>query len=216
MLRDSILGRTLIPGQRLDIETISLQMGISRMPVKQALDRLAGEGLVNVVPQRGTFVAEPSLRRVTEVFEVRTALELLAAERIIAGMTSQRLLALRGAVKAMEAVSDHDDVASHMEKNRHFHTLLIESAGNETLAQMYSQLDAHIQIARVHYRSDEWHQRTEQERHEHWAIVDAIEQGNLGDLKGVLKTHIERAKESLLADIEDADRDTTPLQHAGL
>jgi len=204
MLRDSILRRVLVPGKRLDIDTISSQMGISRMPVKQALSLLAAEGLVEIIPRKGTFVAAPSYTRVSDVFDVRSALELLAAEHVIPRMTPRRLKALRRALDAFDLPDQDGDVASHMEKNAHFHALIVEFAENKTLAEMYAQLGAHIQIARVHHRSPHWQQRIDLERHEHWAIYMAIEEGRLDALTSMLKMHLARAKQSLLDDIAES------------
>lgn len=200
MLRDSILNRSLVPGQRLDVDSLARQMGISQMPVKQALDRLTTVGLVEVIPRKGSFVAEPSYQRVSEAFDVRIALELLAAEKIIPRLTTQRLNTLRKALRAFGQLEDAD-VQGHMQKNARFHTLIVDYAENRTLAEFYAQLGAHIQIASVHYRSDHWVRRRDQERAEHMAILGAMEAGDAERLTSVLRGHLDRAKQSLLDDI---------------
>lgn len=200
-LRNGILDSTLAPGQRIESSLISSQMGISRMPVKQALDRLAAEGLLIVRPSKGTFVARPSLNTTNEAFEVRIALELLGAARMMERLTPEKLIALEEALQRLEDLPDEADVVAHMRENERLHTLMVEFSENKTLLDMYRRLRAHIQIAQIHYRSPEWQSRRDQERSEHRAMLEAIRSDDAAMLAGVLKQHLERARTSLLDDI---------------
>jgi DNA-binding GntR family transcriptional regulator/pimeloyl-ACP methyl ester carboxylesterase len=203
-LRDRILDHRLRPGERIDSQSLSDEMGISRMPVKQALDRLAAEGLLDVQPNRGTFVATPSLRQVEEAFEVRIGLELLAAARTVGNLSAERLAAFNASLDELDALVDDADPVRHMEANERFHTQLVDYADNATLSELYRTLRTHIQIAQIHYSAPGWESRREQERAEHRAIYAALSERDADALQRELEAHLRRAEHSLIADIRRA------------
>jgi DNA-binding GntR family transcriptional regulator len=178
---------------------------MSRTPVKDALNMLASEGLIDVVPRRGTFVAGLSADTIAEVFELRRALELLAAELLSDRATEADLDRLRERLAALdEPVEQDGDVDEHMRRNLAFHRAFIELAGNRTLLEVYESLNVHIQIARVHARWDNWQQRRRQERDEHVMILRALEARDTSALAAAVNAHIRRSKESLIDDLRSA------------
>ncbi len=199
-LRELILARSVRPGDRLDVDLLAAQMKVSRTPVKDALARLAAEGLVEVQPRRGTFVQRLTARDVAETFDIRAALEALAAERIAPSVGDHEILGLRHLLQPLsEKALDPD---AHWVLNATFHRQLIELAGSRRLTAMYAELQAHLQIARLHRGSADWHSRAGQEAVEHQAIVDALERHDPVASRAAVMSHIERAKRSLLSDFE--------------
>lgn len=204
-LKENILRQTLRAGQRLNVDELASQLGMSRTPVKDALNALASEGLVEILPRRGTFVIGVTAQDVAEAFEVRRALELLAAELLVARLTDEDLMALRAALARLDEVADGDAV-EHMQRNMAFHRLFVRLAGNRRLSEIYENLDVHIQIARVHARGDRWRERRTRERTEHLAIFRALEVRDAARLARAIDAHIRRAKESLIEDLTSAPR----------
>ena len=100
-LRLAILTSALRPGERLNPGELATQMGVSLMPVRHAIQLLAAEGLVEVRPRSGTFVASVSAREVRETFEIRRALECVAVEKAMACLTAPDLAELRRLRDAM-------------------------------------------------------------------------------------------------------------------
>src|SRR5690242_14145878 len=90
-LRDAILTRQFSPGQRLDMDSIARQLGVSLTPVRGAISLLAADGLVDVQPRSGTYVATVSAKDVEETMDIRCALECLAAEKAVARLTKDDL-----------------------------------------------------------------------------------------------------------------------------
>ena len=201
-LRELILARSVRPGDRLDVDLLAAQMKVSRTPVKDALARLASEGLVEVVPRRGTFVQRLTARDVAETFDIRAALEGLAAERIALSVSDREIIGLRGLLDDLNGKTLDPD--AHWLLNAMFHRRLVELVGSQRLMAMYAELQAHLQIARLHRGTGEWHNRAGQEALEHQAIVDAMERHDPVAARAAVTSHIERAKRSLLSDFEQA------------
>ncbi len=201
-LRELILARSVSPGDRLDVDLLAARMKVSRTPVKDALARLASEGLVAVVPRRGTFVQRLTARDVAETFDIRAALEGLAAERIALSIGDREVAELR---RMLDDLTERTlDPEAHWLLNATFHRRLVDLVGSQRLAAMYAELQAHLQIARLHRGSGDWHSRAGREAVEHLAIVDALERHDPVAARAAVISHIERAKRSLLSDFEQA------------
>ncbi len=205
ILRTNILGRGFRPGDRLDVRALAEQLGVSATPVKDAVTRLAAEGLVEIRPRSGTFVAELAPDAVAETFEIRRALECLAAERLVGQLTPDLLARFEAIIDAMERpVSNEHDRAEHEQKNLELHALLVEASGNRRLAELYRSLNAHLTIARIHSRRRPQDERLEQERREHRAILEALTARDPTALINALDRHIRRAGGALVGDLREA------------
>jgi DNA-binding GntR family transcriptional regulator len=205
ILRTNILGRGFRPGDRLDVRALADQLGVSATPVKDAVTRLAAEGLVEIRPRSGTFVAELTPDAVAETFEIRRALECLAAERVVNQVTPDLLARFEAIIEAMERpVSNERDRAEHEQKNLELHALLVETSTNRRLAELYRSLNAHLTIARIHSRRRPQEERLEQERREHRAILDALRARDATALASALDRHIRRAGGALVGDLREA------------
>jgi DNA-binding GntR family transcriptional regulator len=201
-LKEQILARTFPPGRRLKVDELADQLGVSRTPLKDALNLLAAEGLVEIVPRRGTFVSGVSAADIAEVFEIRRALELLAAEALVERITPDGLASLRAELSAVPRAGDQADAGEHMRRNLAFHQRFVELAGNRRLAELYDGLRAHIQIGRVHARRTDWRARLRQEQAEHQEILAALAGRDTARLRAAVDSHIKRAKASLIRDLE--------------
>ncbi len=202
-LKDAILNAVLRPGERLDAADLAAKLDVSLTPVRQAVHLLAAEGLVEVRPRSGTFVAGVSPSDVRETFDVRCALECLAAELAVDRITREQLRRMRELLKRMaRPVRSRADQREHESCNSEFHLLLIEAGGNRRLRELYESLHAHIQIARIHAADEQWPVRLAQEAREHRAILSALEARDLPRLIEALRRHISRARDSLLTAIE--------------
>jgi DNA-binding GntR family transcriptional regulator len=201
-LRHAILSSSLKPGQRLHIDQLADQLGVSLTPVRGAVQRLATEGLIDIRPRSGTFVASLSLQDIEETFQIRAALEGLAAELaapLIAPADLQRLRRLhRDMKKPLRLQSDRE---THDQLNSEFHSLILAASGNRRLLEMYSALHAHIQIVRIHAAGAAWSARQRQQSAEHEAIVKALEARDPRAASDALRRHIHRAKDTLLGDL---------------
>jgi DNA-binding GntR family transcriptional regulator len=114
----------------------------------------------------------------------------------------------------MEAAVAARDVHRHLEMNFEFHELIIRLSGNQKLLAVYRQLRTPIHIAGVHYRSENWLARVEQEQREHRAIVRALERRDAEAIKRAITAHLTRAQDSLVSDVERSDKSAEPVSTA--
>lgn len=207
VLRHNILQQKLKAGQRLQVDKLAEQLDVSRTPVREALNLLAAEELVKIVPRSGTYVADPSAEDIEEIFDLRVALEGLAAEQLAALSPPKEDLQELRELLDWDSESEEDTTIQHAEANRAFHERLVEMSGNKKLAQIYRRLNAHTMVALIHYSAPEWHERWDLEQTEHEAILAALEQGNPAEARKAMEHHIRRSKESLMKDVKLEDGD---------
>jgi DNA-binding GntR family transcriptional regulator len=199
-LRQAILGSLLKPGERLNVDALAAKLGVSLTPVRHAIQQLWTEGLVDIKPRSGTFVTSLSVRDVQETFDIRCALECLAAEKAVALISPEQLLRLRELLRLLrKPVRDESERHNHELFNWELHTLLIQASDNQRLLEMYKALNAHLRIARIHQQEADWPQRLAEEQAEHERIVAALERRSVGDLVKALRQHIFRARDALVA-----------------
>jgi len=199
-LRDSIIKRHLKPGEKITADEMADKFKVSRTPVTSALQRLATEGLVEIIPQRGTFITELTPRDVAELFDIRLMIELYAAEQIL---KSARVPQFLGKVKeAMERMGqamgddDYRDYEGFIDGDRDLHLALVTITDNQRLTRLYEDLHVHIQVARAHYIDSV--ERARQAYREHEAIVQAFRDQNPEMVRAALCQHIETVKARIL------------------
>ena len=114
-LREAILSRRFAPGQRINVDELRQQLGVSRTPLKDGLNRLALQGLVRVAPRFGTFVSELKADEMEEISDLRLLLELHAVDLGMPRISSQQLQKMREHVDSMKAtVTPQDNCTDHM------------------------------------------------------------------------------------------------------
>ena len=203
LLKERILIKELAPGQRLDLDEISHQLGISKTPLKRALQRLELEGLVEIQPRSGTFVTDINPQEVTESFELRKVLELYAVERVVSAGPAVDLSQLRAIVEELHnlAVQPQNEsiYPQYLALDHEFHRRLVHLADNDRLIKAHENENVHALMARIRYRSTARDLLTS--LHEHEEILAALEAQNLPQARFALDKHLSRAKEMLLADM---------------
>jgi DNA-binding GntR family transcriptional regulator len=199
-LRNAIVSYRLKPGERLNVDELAKLLGVSLTPVRGAIQQLATEGLVEVKPRSGTFVANLTPEDVEETFQIRCALECLACEEAVGKIDDDGLRRLRELVKSLKRpVRSEEDRRTHELDNSELHQTIVRAAGNRRLVEMYEALNAHIKIARVHAAENDWPVRMREEQVEHEAIVQALEARDAARLRNAMRKHLYRAKDALVA-----------------
>jgi len=135
-LKQAILSLALRPGEILRKGAICSRFGISRSPVSEAVTRLAAEGLVDVVPQAGTFVSRFSMEEIREGAFLREALELAAVDQVARAITEEQLVALRRNLRIQEALVADGDFAGFYEQDAEMHEMILSFTGFKRLAQL--------------------------------------------------------------------------------
>lgn len=143
-LRDEILANRLPPGTVLSEVPLAASLGVSRGPVREALGRLAAEGLVTVRPRRGAVVSALSHDEFLEAYQVREALEALAIRLAVPLLTDEDLAHLDQLVERQAEAVEGDRIDEFFALNAEFHALFVRVSRNSRLQDMYSQLIGHM------------------------------------------------------------------------
>lgn len=202
MLRQSILDQTFLPGSRLQLDELASKLDVSATPVKDAINRLAAEGLVEIRPRSGTFVSRVSIEELAESLEIRCAIEYFAARTMVQRATEEDVRLVRNLIEELSIpiLTEHSRQV-HEQKNRELHEHLVALSGNRKMLDLYRSLNTHISMARVHYASQAWKSRLEQEQAEHHEILRYLEQRDGAALAEALRRHIQGASQALVDDI---------------
>ena len=147
-LRQDILSGVLIAGQKLDQTSIAERFGVSRMPIRDALRTLEGEGLVQIKPGRGSFVAMINLSEFVQIYQVREALESLAMQLAIPRISDEELSVLADCVNNMEKAGQQNNLGRWVDLDRSFHLGSYQDCQNPTLLKVI----AGFWNATQHYR----------------------------------------------------------------
>lgn len=187
-LREAILTMSLRPGDIIRKPEICEALGVSRSPVSEALARLAGEHLVHVVPQAGTYVARFSLDEVREGAFLREALELAAVERVARTITEDQLVLLRRNLRLQAALVEDHDFAEFYRSDAEMHELILSFTGFKRIAALADSAWLHVNRARQLILPQKG--RVEATLVEHQAIVAAIEAGDAAAAREATRLHL--------------------------
>ncbi|MBI0296939.1 GntR family transcriptional regulator [Streptomyces sp. PRKS01-29] len=189
-LLELITTRALRPGQHLVESELAGQLGVSRQPVREALQRLNTEGWVDLRPAQGAFVHEPTEEEADQLLTVRTLLEAEAARLAAAGADEVGVAALEDlCAKGERAVLD-DDVDGAVAANAEFHAKVMELAGNAVLSELAAQVDRRVRW----YYTPVARQRGKQSWIEHRELIAAITAGDEHRATAVMRTHTEHTR----------------------
>ncbi|HWQ88654.1 MAG TPA: GntR family transcriptional regulator [Desulfitobacteriaceae bacterium] len=189
-MRDAIISGVLKPGERLMEIQLAEEMGVSRTPVREAIRKLELEAFVIMIPRKGAYVAGVSHKDVADVFEIRAALEGLAA-----GLAAERIT--DNEIEQMERVlifseGEENDLAKIVAQDTEFHDLLYKASHNNRLQQILANLQEQIQRFRA--TSLAVPGRVLEAVKEHRAIVEALADHNSELAQELMTAHIVTAE----------------------
>jgi DNA-binding GntR family transcriptional regulator len=200
---DLVLSRDLRPGERTSVNLLADRLGLGRMPVKEAINRLQSEGLLSVKGRSGTTVTSIDAAGAVHMFALRRALEDFAADLAARNVTASELAQIKGLLKEMRQTSieaPHRPGAGprFVKANAAFHALVIGAAHNPFLDQAYARLQLQFQI--VSYLTQRGQNLHEAERRqaEHEEILDTLARRDGKALREVQRRHGASTERSLL------------------
>lgn len=190
-LRRAIGQGELTPGQQLNEAALSRSLGVSRGPLREAMQRLTQEGLLVSIRHRGVFVIEVTDDDVRDMYLARTALERAAASRLAEIGPAAAQAALLECVQTMEEAAERGDLVGVTEADVEFHTTLVALARSPRLTRMHTTLmvETRMCITALEHRYSSHSARLE----EHRRIAEAIGQADLPELDRLLTGHMEDA-----------------------
>ncbi|MBI4491427.1 MAG: GntR family transcriptional regulator [Chloroflexi bacterium] len=194
-LRAAILRGQLPPGARLVEWNLAAEFGVSRTPVREALKRLSGEGLVAVDASRGLVVRGLSLREVEEIYEVLEMLEAPATRLAAQRRSPEELAKLRVVLELMAEYTERGQTDALVQANSKFHGVIAQAARNEWLLETMRGI--HDFVPRFSLASFASLERSQEVLEEHVAIVRALERGDGDEAERLARQHLARARSFL-------------------
>lgn len=190
-LRRFIATGRLRPGEQIVQDALALELGVSRVPLREALKILEGEGQVTYLAHRGYFVTQLSLSDLLEVYRIREILEAEAVRVAMPQMTTEDVDRLEEAEREVQAASDAGDVVTMTQANRRFHFALIEACGLPRLVRIIRLLWDATEVYRSVYYTEP-HNRALVDA-EHRGLVAAVKAGDVEEALHMLDEHRQHA-----------------------
>ena len=202
-LRTAILDGELKPGDWLRQRQIAEELGVSPMPVREALTKLAAEGVVEHVPYRGARVARFSTDDVSDLYANRALLESMAAAAAAQNITPEELGELRDLQARMQGELTSEGLSEYSRLNRRFHRVLYVASRRDYLVRALDRVWSAFPTMMMSYyaqtTSETLAEREAQDWEEHAAIIAVVEAGDSRSAERLMRQHIETNREELLA-----------------
>lgn len=198
----AILEHRLTPGTKLGEDRLATIFGTSRPRIREVLARLAHEQVVELIPQRGAFVAKPTTEQAHDVFEARRLVEPGVLRRLIVNLDADKLQRLREHLRREAEARKQQDARAIVRLSGEFHVLLAELAGNSSLAKVMRELSTLTCLIISLYDAPT---ATSCRMDEHEQIVAAIERGDQARAETLMLHHLDHIQQSL--NLEQAAED---------
>ncbi len=196
-IRARIMAREYRPGERLVQDELAEQLGVSRTPIREALQKLSSEGYVVLSPHRGASVADFSLEELEEIYSVRIGLESYAAYLAAQRITEEELGELEAHLRKMDRVNERGDVKQLIRLNRGFHVAIYAAARQPRL---YDLIIHYLDLAERYRRI--FHSLTNRAEHtvdEHQELFDALRCHDADLATQLTREHLEQTASALVA-----------------
>lgn len=200
VLREMLISGDLKPGQPLVESKIASQMGVSRVPVREAIQALSSEGLVEITPYRGTVVRRLDRRDIEELYSLRAAFESFAIQRIIARPEADVVERLKVCFDEMLAAARAGELNRVNQIDRQFHDTLIELADHNLLSLTWSSVSLRVrQVMALRNRQND---DLKQIAYNHLPIIEAIACHDEAEAVRLIQIHVASSGD-LLAELWD-------------
>lgn len=193
-LRVKAVGHDFLPGERLNEVELAREFGVSRTPLREALNRLTTEGFLRSIPGKGFFFRELDPKEIFDLYETRAAIEVAAVRLAVQRATTEQVNALAKMVDDAAALEDCA-VSELIAQDETFHTRLVELAGNSEMSRVVLNINARIQFVRW-INVDKPSKRATHKDHK--AVVQALRQRDTEACASLLQKHISRRLDEII------------------
>lgn len=203
IMKKMILNRDFAGGQKLELNLLANQMRISRTPLKDAVNRLVTEGLLEVKPRSGTFVSEITCDDIRHIMEMRMMIELWCLSRLDKGTVQHLSQQLNQIVQQAGQLlqSQEYNYEQFLELDVEFHQAIVRSSKNPKMMDMYLSLNSFLKISRIFYFKSYDHSQKGQKEHEE--IAACVASFQIDQAKSMMEKHIENSKERMITLLEE-------------
>lgn len=199
-MKEKILDNEFTPGEIYSETKIAAEIGISRTPFRDAIQRLVQEGYIDIIPSKGFMLHEMEVRDIVETFQIRTAIEgycAMMVARESGSEKAQKLLEkLEGLMEKMNKSAEENNMLRFVEFDNQFHIELVAYAGNSAFDEMFGM---YIHRIRNMASSSLLHPgRVAETLREHNNIIESMKSGDIVEVNNAVIDHMERPKEIML------------------
>jgi DNA-binding GntR family transcriptional regulator len=186
-LRNAILNGELIPGTRLVIDDLAKQLGVSPIPVREALQQLDADGYVVIEPYLGARVAPIEAESVFEVFSLLETMEVVSSRAACQHMSDADLNTLEEILARMDSLVGEPELWS--QENRHFHKFICDKSGTRLVGSLMSKVLDHWDRLHRYFLQDVFARRLPQAQREHWKILKTLRTRDPAETEAAIREH---------------------------
>jgi DNA-binding GntR family transcriptional regulator len=195
-IRELITLGKLKPGERLKENKLAESSNLSRQPIREALRILELENLITIIPRKGAYVSEISLKEIEEIYEIRAMIDGYAARLAVPSITRQDLDELDEVVDLMGEAVREDDFEKLIKQNLSFHQKIITLSKNDTLVKLYESVL--LPVRRYQRMGLSLHSSWLVSLEEHRDILEALTSGDIEQVERVCREHALGAEKRLV------------------
>jgi DNA-binding GntR family transcriptional regulator len=190
-LRQAILNGELLPGTRLVIDDLAKQLGVSPIPVREALQQLDADGYIVLEPYLGAKVAPIEAESVIEVFSLLETMEVVSSRTACQHMSEADFSVLEMILLKMDSLINEPELWS--QENRHFHSFICEKSGTRLIGSLMSKVLDHWDRLHRYFLKDVFARRLRQAQREHWEILKSLRTRDPARTETVVRQHAQAA-----------------------
>src|SRR5215471_6042619 len=205
-IKEYILDGKMDEDSRLTEDFLSNQLGISKSPIREALNRLEAEGLIRIEPRKGAYLRRLSIDEINELYDLREALEVHVVRT--AKLTPALLAELRQSLKRQRALLKANDKAHYIQEDTAFHAKLAQSTQNKYLCSVLENIQNQIWLS----RRTSYDLSSSSAPDYHDAILKALEDSNSDKAQQAMRAHIRNVRERLVQSLDPKAPSGSPVQ----
>lgn len=193
LLKEQLLHHEIAPGDKINIDQLARELEVSNIPIREALSRLTAEGLVHMVPFKGMYATEMSLRELDEIFEIRLELEGMAIRKAAPAIPEPLLHSAANRMKSQsqrKPENSDEKIGVIADMNASLHGLVLDHCGNDTLKNLIRVYIERIQRYLSYIRQDMKPQVIEEEYAEHLQVIEALLAKDFAAAEHALARHL--------------------------
>lgn len=195
VLRKEIISGMFAPGDKLDINKLAEKFGVSRSPVKEAINQLVHESLIEILPRKGTYITQLRYKDCIEALDARFMIESWAANIAISQVSDEQVDKWKQLLDEMDSLLKINPFPfeTYTKLDMEFHQLLVQMASNQKVQDIYNSINPHVSLARVIFST--LFENSLKRHKDHHLMYEALKNRNHSALINALQQHSDSIKE---------------------
>jgi DNA-binding GntR family transcriptional regulator len=206
LIKEKLLNLEFEPGSRIREDLLAQEISMSRTPVREAINQLSAEGLVNNIPRKGIFVAQFSTDEINGLLDIREALEALAIEACIRKINKEQLKSLEDLVEDFKVTLEAGDYKKCNKLDSLFHLEIARVSENKKLIEFLNEIEDFMQIARFLEKKSETKRKNERTLQEHRGIIETIKTKDIKAAREAVSVNIQTMRANLKLNTQAAQK----------